>query len=59
MSVNGKSWEGERKEARENNVEATQYHGEGNQGLRFKIMGVQNSGEESRLERGYRTRTKG
>lgn len=40
-------------------MEATQYHGEGNQGLRFKIMGVQNSGEESRLERGYKTRTNG
>lgn len=52
------SWEGERKEAGRMTWRLRNIMGRVI-GVRFKIMGVQNSGEESRLERGYKNRTNG
>lgn len=54
------SWKWREKEGKENKVETTTIgYGEGKQGLRFRKMDLQNSGEESRLKRAYKNRTNG
>lgn len=58
MAIYRMSWKRREKEGRENKVETTTVgYGEIKQGLRFRIMDPQNSGEESRLKRAYKNRT--